>query len=262
LNSNYYYYYYFLLLLLLLFMGTLISISSALSRELSLVSFAQPVEYVYDPTDYARQPLHRYLEKYGQAPKHAVFVGMNPGPWGMVQTGIPFGEVNLVKEWLDIEGSVGEPARIHPNRPVDGFSCGRSEVSGTRLWGWARERFGSAKEFFRYFLVLNYCPLAFFDQSGKNITPDKLSRHDRDALFPLCDHALGQSIRILDPEFVIGVGRFSYGRAAQALEGMGVTVGKVTHPSPANPAANRGWAALVERELAEIGIELPSNVSA
>jgi single-strand selective monofunctional uracil DNA glycosylase len=140
---------------------------------------------------------------------------------------------------------------------VDGFSCSRSEVSGTRLWGWARKRFGSAEVFFKDFIIINYCPLAFFDKAGRNITPDKIKAADKSSLYRLCDEATKRTIEILSPEWVIGVGKFAYDRSVVALKGMDVKVGKVTHPSPANPAANKGWSDIVERELAELGVDLP-----
>jgi len=34
-------------------------------------------------------------------------------------------------------------------------------------------------------------------------------------------------------------------------------VGRITHPSPANPKANRGWESMVEWELSELGIDVP-----
>jgi single-strand selective monofunctional uracil DNA glycosylase len=240
-------------------MGSLLAISSSLSSNLFRLSFSQPVTCVYDPTDYAREPLSLYLDKYGQSPKRVVLVGMNPGPWGMLQTGVPFGEVSFVRDWMGIEGLVDQPEILHPKRPVDGFGCTRSEVSGRRLWGWARNRFGPAEEFFRDFFVVNYCPLAFFDEGGKNITPDKLKRADREQIFRLCDFTTERTVQLLKPEWVIGIGKFAYDRSKASLDGVDVKVGRITHPSPANPAANRGWEAVIEKELIEIGIQLPSR---
>jgi single-strand selective monofunctional uracil DNA glycosylase len=244
-------------MVLLLLMPSLINTVSRLSAELAKLEFFPPVTHIYDPTSYAREPLAAYFEKFGQAPKRIVLVGMNPGPWGMLQTGVPFGEVGIVRDWMGIEGQVGQPGHLHPKRPVEGFACTRSEVSGSRLWGWARDRFGSAEGFFRDFLVVNYCPLAFFDCGGKNITPDKLKKADRDQIYRLCDGATERMVKVLKPEWVIGVGRFAYERCAVALEGIDVKVGRVTHPSPANPAANRDWVSLIEAELAETGVDLP-----
>ena len=241
---------------------SLLQIADDLSKKLGQFEWGHPISFVYDPTEYAREPLSLYFERYGQTSKRAVLVGMNPGPWGMLQTGVPFGEVSIVRDWMGIEGSVGQPKQLHPKRAVEGFACTRSEVSGRRLWGWARDRFGPAEEFFGEFFVVNYCPLAFFDEGGKNITPDKLRADDKARLYRLCDGATKRMVEILMPEWVIGIGKFAYDRSVAALEGIDVKVGRVTHPSPANPSANRGWAKIVERELTEIGIELPLNVSA
>src|SRR6185436_19075361 len=119
----------------------LIEISRRLAGEVDAISFAPPVAYVYNPLVYARAPHELYLERYGRAPKEVVFVGMNPGPFGMAQTGVPFGDTAIVKRWFGIEAAVGRPPKEHPKRPILGFACERSEVSGTRLWGWAEQRF-------------------------------------------------------------------------------------------------------------------------
>jgi single-strand selective monofunctional uracil DNA glycosylase len=64
-------------------------------------------------------------------------------------------------------------------------------------------------------------------------------------------------VKTLDARYVIGVGRFAEQRARHALAGRDVVLGAVPHPSPASPQANRGWTALMDRALAEIGV-LPS----
>jgi single-strand selective monofunctional uracil DNA glycosylase len=235
---------------------TLLAIADSLSRSLAGITFSRPVTHVYNPTAYAREPFRNYLERFGNSPGRVVLVGMNPGPWGMVQTGVPFGEISFVRGWMGIEGKVGQPVELHPKRPVEGFRCTRREVSGRRLWGWARVRFGSAERFFRHFFVLNYCPLAFFDKEGKNLTPDRLKSMDKIRLYRLCDGALRDSVRLLTPDFAIGIGRFAQDRTSAALEGMNVETGRMTHPSPANPAANRGWEEVIEKELGEMGIDL------
>jgi single-strand selective monofunctional uracil DNA glycosylase len=174
----------------------------------------------------------------------------------MSQTGVPFGEVAMVREWLGIERPVGRPAEMHPKRPVTGFDCPRSEVSGRRIWGWARKRYGSPRNFFSRYFIANYCPLQFIEESGRNRTPNQLRAAERKALFEVCDTALRRTIAALKPRFVIGVGQFTMDRAQRSLDGMAVTIGKITHPSPANPKANRGWEAIIEKELTALGIEL------
>ncbi len=172
----------------------------------------------------------------------------------MAQTGVPFGEVTAVRDWMGIEAAVGQPQRPYPKRPVLGFACTRREVSGQRLWGWAQKYFGAADVFFKRFFVANYCPLMFIAENGANLTPDKLKAAQARPLFDACDRALRRTIAALQPEHVVGVGRFATDRARTALEGLAVKIGGITHPSPANPKANRGWEALVQRELAALGI--------
>jgi single-strand selective monofunctional uracil DNA glycosylase len=226
-----------------------------LIEDLSRLRFGPPVTHVYNPLEYARGAYEQYLRRYGTPPKQVVLVGMNPGPWGMAQTGVPFGEVQAVKEWLGIQTPVKTPSITHPKRPVQGFGCKRSEISGKRLWGWAMATFGTPSRFFKVFFVANYCPLLFIEETGRNRTPDKLPTEEKRALFTSCDRELRRTIQWLKPRYVVGVGEFARGRCVAALSGIDVTIGKITHPSPANPKANRGWASLIREELAGLGIE-------
>lgn len=235
----------------------LLSTAEALARDVKVLHFGPPVTHVYNPLEYARRPHSRYLEKYGAGRREVLLVGMNPGPWGMVQTGVPFGEVRAVRDWLGIEEPVKKPRDEHPARPVEGFSCKRSEVSGARLWGWARDVFRTPKRFFARFFVANYCPLAFFEAAGRNRTPDRLPAAERRALFAVCDVALRRTVECLGPRHVIGIGKFAEHRANEALSELNVSIGRVLHPSPASPAANRDWAAQATAQLAACGVDLP-----
>jgi len=227
-----------------------------LVRELKPLRFSEPIAYVYNPLVYARAAHEQYLEKYGRGRREVVLLGMNPGPWGMVQTGIPFGEVNLVRDWLKIDAPIRRPQKQHPKRPVEGLACTRSEVSGARLWGWARDTFGTPRRFFRRFFVSNYCPLAFLEESGRNFTPDKLPAASRRKLEAICDRALRRTIEHFRPTHVIGVGKFAEKRARVALDGVDVRISSILHPSPASPAANKGWAATIVSQFDDAGIEL------
>jgi single-strand selective monofunctional uracil DNA glycosylase len=228
----------------------------ALCAELSPLRFAAPVTHVYNPLDYARAPHRDYLRRYANGRKRVVYLGMNPGPFGMAQTGVPFGEISMVRDFLGVRGVVNKPAREHPKRPIEGFECTRSEVSGTRLWGAIRAKHGSPAGFFEHAFVANYCPLVFMEESGKNRTPDKLLPNERAALYAACDRHLRSVVESLRPEFVIGIGKFAEGRARAALEGVEVSIGTILHPSPASPAANRDWAGQVEAALAKLGVGL------
>jgi single-strand selective monofunctional uracil DNA glycosylase len=231
-------------------------IIDALLKELQPLRFGPPITHVYNPLQYARKPYNEYLKRYGGRPKEVVLLGMNPGPWGMAQTGVPFGEVSAVKTWLQIEAPVGAPHLIHPKRPVLGFECRRSEVSGKRLWGWAMGVFRTPERFFKRFFVSNYCPLLFIESSGRNRTPNQIRLSERKRLFEACDRALRRSMEWLKPRYVVGVGSFAKERALFALSGLDVIVAGVTHPSPANPKANKGWGRLMTQTLLNIGITL------
>lgn len=234
----------------------LVEIARDLGAAVGSLEFGPPVTHVYNPLDYAWKAHEQYLEKYGAGPKEVVLLGMNPGPWGMAQTGVPFGEVNLVRDWLAIDACVARPEAEHPKRPVLGFDCARSEVSGRRVWSWARDRFGTPDAFFSRFFIANYCPLAFLEETGRNRTPDRLPLAERKPLLELCDRALVETIAALSPRLVVGFGRFATKRAETALAGLEVPIGTVLHPSPASPAANRGWVERAEQQLNELGIEL------
>lgn len=233
----------------------LIEAARELSKRLSKIAFSPPVTHVYDPLTYAWAPHELYLRRFGSGPRRVVLLGMNPGPFGMIQTGVPFGEVAAVRDWMGIDAPVERPAREHPRRPIEGFACRRSEVSGRRLWGWAAERFGTAQAFFADHFVLNYCPLGFMEASGRNFTPDKLPAAERRALHEACDAHLERALALLRPSFAIGVGGFAQARLATVLgEGSGVAIGQILHPSPASPLANRGWASQAQRQLEQIGV--------
>lgn len=217
--------------------------------------FAAPVTHVYNPLEYARIPHEIYLERCGAGKKRNLFVGMNPGPFGMAQTGVPFGDVTMVRDFLRIEAEVGRPAREHPKRPILGFGCQRSEVSGTRVWGFIRERFATPDAFFRDAFVYNYCPLCFMEASGKNRTPDQLPKDEREPLYDACDAALRSVVELIGAKCVIAIGGFAEKRATEACAGLpNVRIVPVLHPSPANPRANRGWSQDVDRTLVAAGI--------
>jgi len=218
------------------------------------LKFGPPVAHVYNPLIYAWAPYEAYVRQYAAGRKRGVFLGMNPGPFGMVQTGVPFGEVTAVREWLRLEGPVGKPDREHPRRKVTGFACHRSEVSGRRLWSLFADRFGTPEAFFAEHAVINYCPLAFLERSGRNLTPDKLSTRERRALLVACDAHLREVVDALQPEWLIGIGEFALKRAQEVFPNGSLRIGRILHPSPANPAANRNWPRAATNQLRGLGV--------
>ena len=233
----------------------LIKAAKDLRETLRTLRFAGPVTHVYCPLDYAWPAHEMYLRKHGRGEKRVVFLGMNPGPWGMAQTGVPFGEIAAVRDWVGVSAPVGKPPCEHPKRPITGFDCPQSEVSGRRLWGLFAHRFGTAGDFFKDHFVANYCPLVFMEASGKNFTPDKLPASEAGAVQRACDEHLERLLAALEPEWLIGVGGYAEQRALAMQEKMpSLKVGRILHPSPASPAANRDWAGVATRQLRELGV--------
>jgi single-strand selective monofunctional uracil DNA glycosylase len=237
---------------------SLLKAAQQLSAHVRTLKFTSPVTHVYNPLDYAWRAHEMYLRLYGNTTKRVIFLGMNPGPFGMAQTGIPFGQIAAVRDWLGITTKINKPRKENPKRPVLGFDCHRSEISGERLWGLFRERFGTAENFFREHIVMNYCPLAFMEERGRNRTPDKLKPREREKLFAVCDDHLREIVRILEPEWLIGVGEFAMKRAlpvfAKGQVPVRLGLGQMLHPSPACPASNVDWAGKVTRQLQQLGV--------
>jgi single-strand selective monofunctional uracil DNA glycosylase len=232
----------------------LITAALRLRSAVNKLEFAFPVTHVYNPLDYAWRAHELYLRRYGSGRKRVLFLGMNPGPFGMVQTGVPFGQIAAVRDWLGIHCKIDNPPHEHPKRRVTGFDCKRSEISGERLWGLFAQRFGSADKFFAEHFVANYCPLAFIESSGRNRTPDKLPPQEREKLFALCDEHLREVIRILRPEWLIGVGEFAAKRAMSIFPNKSPRIGRILHPSPACPESNVDWAGKATTQLQELGV--------
>jgi single-strand selective monofunctional uracil DNA glycosylase len=225
-----------------------------LSRAVDLLRFSAPVAFVYNPLDYAWTAHEQYLRRFATTPKRIVFLGMNPGPFGMAQIGVPFGEVAAVRDWMGIRTEILRPKLEHPKRPVLGFDCLRSEVSGRRLWGLFAQRFGPADIFFREHYVVNYCPLAFLSETGSNLTPDKLPGCETAALYAACDEHLRSVVQALQPEWLIGVGGFAFKRVENLVANFpGFRTAQILHPSPASPAANRDWAGQATAQLVKCG---------
>ena len=232
----------------------LVTAAKACSRTLGGLAFAAPITQVYNPLVYAWDLHAAYLRLAGSGKKKVVFLGMNPGPFGMAQTGVPFGEVAAVRDWMGLSGNVGHPPVEHPKRPITGLACTRSEVSGRRLWGLFAQRFITPQAFFAAHFVANWCPLAFMEEGGKNHTPDQLPKAEAAAVEQACDEHLRAVVAALKPEWVVGVGRFAHQAAERAIAVKTVRFATIPHPSPANPAANKDWAGAATRALVEQGV--------
>ena len=237
-------------------MNDLARAAGRLANALRPLEFGPPVACVYRTLDYTWEAHRTYIERFGQGSKRVVFLGMNPGPYGMAQTGVPFGEVTAVRDWLKIETEIGRPATEHPKRQITGFNCTRTEISGKRLWGLFAARFGTPDAFFKDHFVLNFCPLIWMSETGANLTPDKISRAEMIPVESACLDHLATTLDILQPTWVVGIGGYAAERLKIAVKNSSrpIRVGRILHPSPASPAANRGWAEIATRELTELEI--------
>ena len=226
--------------------------ANRLADEVDQLSFGQPVTHVYNPLRYAWNAHEAYLSRAKlKKGTGVIFLGMNPGPWGMAQTGVPFGEIAAVRDWIGINVPVDRPENEHPKRPVQGFECDRSEVSGRRLWGLFQEKFKTPGRFFAKHFVTNYCPLVFMESSSRNRTPDKLPADERESLNQVCDQHLQTILSLLEPKHVVGVGAYAEACLQRVLEsgGCNAKLSRILHPSPASPAANKDWAGKATEQL-------------
>ena len=203
------------------------------------------VDCIYNPLVYAWQPHLAYLKKAAKGKAKTLLLGMNPGPHGMGQMGIPFAATAMVREVLEIHDlPVEQPRNLHPKRPVSGLDWPKEEVSGTRLWSLLSEHYGSGEKILSKVFLVNHCPLMLFSgERATNITPDKISGSTNRLLLERCDEHLREIVDILGITTVIGVGKFAEKRAIKALSNTDVEVKTCWHPSPASPLANKNGGA-------------------
>ncbi|MDN5870914.1 MAG: single-stranded DNA-binding protein [Nitrococcus sp.] len=234
--------------------AALTRLTRGLARELDALQWRSP-SHVYNPLRYAWSGYQQYLQRFGAKRGRVLLLGMNPGPWGMAQTGVPFGNISAVRGWFHIETRLARKLPTqHPRYPILGMACGREEGSGQRLWKWAHERVGTPEQFFDRFFVWNYCPLLFLAKD-RNLIPSALKVDERESMEALCGNALVRAVKLLDPVAIMAIGRYAEHRA-QAVVGDARPVGYLLHPSPASPTANQHWPEFAERAL---GPWLPSR---
>lgn len=197
--------------------------------------------FIYNPLEYCLDPFIQYLEKGGEK-RDIVFLGMNPGPFGMMQNGIPFGASNFVNNYLNIEKDFDKQKieKEHPKYKIIGKNIERQEISGTKLWGLIQSFYPDSNTFLENQIVLNYLQLAILDkEKGKNITPDKLNKDVRTKIENICDNQLREILDILESKVLIGVGKYSYDSLLRVKKNEKVI--KINHPSPLNARYFKTW---------------------
>ena len=68
---------------------------------------------------------------------------------------------------------------------------------------------GRSELFYENCLVYNFCPLSFMEDSARNITPDQLRGEAKKRLLEFCDEALRKVVELLQPDMIVGVGKFA-----------------------------------------------------
>lgn len=240
--------------------SSVLKITTRLRDRASKICFEHKVGWYYNPLDYA-WPVHRaYKESLCNPSGRALLVGMNPGPWGMGQTGVPFGDPQIVGDWMGLgkDFVIKKPASERDSRPVNGFDSERREGSGQRLYGFLKECFGNLKNFFEANFVISYCPLLMFTPEAKNLTPPNLLKKEKKKIYSICDPYLKDMINIYSPEVLVGIGKFATERLREVSPSDGDDIFRIPHPSPANPEATRNggsyWRSRVKKVLTEANL--------
>ncbi|XP_045207179.2 uncharacterized protein LOC123559429 isoform X2 [Mercenaria mercenaria] len=234
-----------------------LQIEQRICQKMLPIKYGYPVTVVYSPLTYAFQTHRDFVSKFCTSERTILFLGMNPGPYGMSQNGVPFGEALTTRNWLKITGDVYKPEIEHPKKLITGLACTRNEVSGARFWGLFQKICKVPANFFKNCFVYNFCPLAYMSESGKNITPPQLVHSELDQINEACDAGLVELVKLLNIRMVIAVGKFVQQRASKALHNAGIMNIKVEcilHPSPINPHANKGWEQIVAKQLIEMNV--------
>ena len=220
--------------------GELLAAASRLRHELRGLRFGPPVSHVYDPLDYARRGYESYVRAFANAPKRVLFVGMNPGP---VRDGADRRAVRRRPDGARLAAaSRRRSAGRRPSTRSD--RCRASRVRAARSAApasGAPSRSASASR-----------SASSPTTSSRTTARSRSSRRAAAIARPTsCPSASARRCfapatrtcagwcAALEPEWVIGIGAFAEARAREALPG--ARVGRITHPSPANPRAQENW---------------------
>ncbi|XP_045776673.1 single-strand selective monofunctional uracil DNA glycosylase [Maniola jurtina] len=229
-----------------------LELADEMNEALNEFNLPPAVKCVYNPSIYARYTFEMYARKYCNTKKKIMFFGMNPGPWGMSQTGVPFGEISSVRDWLGIEGPVNKPPHEIRERPVDGFDCKRTEVSGKRFWGLLKTICGTPENFFKTSFVYNYINQQWMKSNGCNLTPGDFKVSDMEPLYNICDPIFVKILKLYEVEIVVAIGKFCETRAQKAIKkylpSSSIKILYLSHPSPRS-VNNNNWEQKALEEL-------------
>ena len=205
---------------------------------------------VWNPQLYGL-PLYRRFaaEHLPHARGGIVAFGLNPGKYGMAQTGIPFTDVTrAARVGIAIEPPGLAPASLRPF-----LKSYRVERSSASVYGLLDEAWGSPREGWRALWAVAPCGLLFLEKDGENVTPADARLARRDDVRELRLRVIRESIAAAKPRGVLLLGQDVARVAAEALAAEDVLV--VDHPVARGPG-RRGpawWAQTVTEAVRKKG---------
>ena len=109
-------------------------LSKACDEAITGLEASGTVAHATNPLNYAWQHHEQFLRNWGGLGAKTLLLGMNPGPWGMAQSGVPFGSTEIAKNQLQIKPyKLTTPKNAHPKRPIVGLDLARQEISGPKI---------------------------------------------------------------------------------------------------------------------------------
>jgi len=129
---------------------------------------------VWNPALYALDIYQEYLTKFPPEPGAILALGLNPGPYGMAQTGIPFTDCRTASGALGMEMTIPGKAPddlISRLKKANGKWRGTYERSSLGMYRFLILAWGDIKTAYRNWFVGNPCPLLFLDPERWNVTP-------------------------------------------------------------------------------------------
>jgi single-strand selective monofunctional uracil DNA glycosylase len=226
---------------------------------------------VLNPGRYGERWHARFRRAYPMSPRPLLVFGLNPGPYGMAQTGVPFTDLKRLESalpglWKDLVAS-GEPVTRPGLAPP---SLARHltrtfESSSVRVYRFLERAYGRPELALREVVFVNPCPLLFIDpETGANRTPADLPRALRARKAAELVHAFEElrratvleAVAELEPRGAILLGRdvaAAVGEALRAALGARSVV-EWEHPARAVPET---WSRGLADELRKRGLLRP-----
>lgn len=140
---------------------------------------------------------------YSDGRPRILALSMNPGPFGAVQTGIPFCDVPLARQLL--------PGfdRLIAAKP-SWVASERREISALKLVVWSDARFGGIRGLYARVLLAMTCPLAILRGPRKtNVPLPALPRREQEKIEAFIPRHAAEEIRLAEPAGILMLGEWA-----------------------------------------------------